>query len=627
MPAPIALVSMPFGMLRSPSLGLSLLKAGLERRGIPSKVHYFTLDYARHLGSELYLDLTTRSPFPADLVGEWIFAPALGELGDPEAYERLVLEGGHRAHRKDGGGISPGWYEAARQAKAQRELTPALVEAWADRVLAESPKVVGFSTVFEQTAASLAAAKLIKERSPDTLVVMGGANCEGPMGEALFEQHAFLDAVFSGECDHRFPEAMEAFLATGRIPKAPGLSLRPWLEGPPAAGTLDVKDMDSLPIPDFSDFFEQLEASGLEMPGRVALLFETSRGCWWGAKQHCTFCGLNGETMAYRSKSAGRALDEYHELHRRHPGCEVLVVDNILDMSYFKTFLPALAAEGNASEIFYEVKANLTKEQLGILKAARVSYIQPGIESLSDSVLKLMKKGVRGLQNIQLLKWCSELGVDPVWNMLYGFPGEDPAEYARMAELLPLLGHLKPPFICVKIRLDRFSPNFSGAEAIGFTEVHAYPSYGLVFGLDAAQADRTAYYFDCAYADGRDPDAYAAPLREAVERWKQSAGAESLVALDKGDHTLIFDTRSVASQALVVLEGLERAALQACDGATAFDRILTTVRQGFGEATTEQVQAALDSLQARRLLISDGGLHLALPVAALPKPQSQEIAS
>ena len=44
------------------------------------------------------------------------------------------------------------------------------------------------------------------------------------------------------------------------------------------------------------------------------LLFETSRGCWWGAKSHCTFCGLNGETMAFRSKSPRRALDELEQL-------------------------------------------------------------------------------------------------------------------------------------------------------------------------------------------------------------------------------------------------------------------------------------------------------------------------
>ena len=38
--------------------------------------------------------------------------------------------------------------------------------------------------------------------------------------------------------------------------------------------------------------------------------FETSRGCWWGERMHCTFCGLNGATMSYRSKSPRRAVDE-----------------------------------------------------------------------------------------------------------------------------------------------------------------------------------------------------------------------------------------------------------------------------------------------------------------------------
>jgi hypothetical protein len=231
-----------------------------------------------------------------------------------------------------------------------------------------------------------------------------------------------------------------------------------------------------------------------------------------------------------------------------------------------------------------------------------------------------MKKGVRGLQNIQLLKWCAELGVDPVWNMLYGFPGEDPAEYARMAELLPLLGHLKAPFICVKIRLDRFSPNFTQAEATGFTDVHAYPSYGLVFGLDQDEADRMAYYFDCAYADGRDPDAYAAPLREAIDRWKQSGGRESLVLLDKGDHALVFDTRSSAPSALAVLEGLDHAVLLACDGAITTQRLLAEVQARMA-ATSEEVQAALAGLRARKLLISDGDFHLALPVPAVPRAQ------
>jgi radical SAM superfamily enzyme YgiQ (UPF0313 family) len=37
---------------------------------------------------------------------------------------------------------------------------------------------------------------------------------------------------------------------------------------------------------------------------------ETARGCWWGAKHHCTFCGLNQNDMAFRAKSPQCAMDE-----------------------------------------------------------------------------------------------------------------------------------------------------------------------------------------------------------------------------------------------------------------------------------------------------------------------------
>ena len=177
---------------------------------------------------------------------------------------------------------------------------------------------------------------------------------------------------------------------------------------------------------------------------------------------HCTFCGLNGQTMTFRSKSSRRAMEELTCLSERHPGSRVELTDNILDIGYFKDFLPALAARPEGPRLFYEVKANLKKEQLKMLRAARVMRIQPGIESLSDPVLKLMRKGVTALQNIQLLKWCKELGVQPGWNLIWGFPGEPPDEYVRMARLVPLLTHLRPPYGSGMIRLSGYDVLVAG---------------------------------------------------------------------------------------------------------------------------------------------------------------------
>ncbi len=605
----ILLASLPFGPLHLPSLGLSLLRSGLEARGIDTRVRYFTLDYAQAIGPELYQGLSAENPYPADLVGEWIFSEALGRAGDPDHYIAQVIRGGHPDHRKRYAGVMAQAHRHHEEAIRLRPGATAFVDAWVDELLAASPRVVGLSTVFEQTAASLAVAKRIKARSPGTLVVLGGANCEGPMGHALFDQHPYLDVVFSGEGDHRFPAAMAAFLETGRIPAEGGTHARAWLVGAPAEAEPE-RPMDDLPVPDFSDYFRDLERLGLSVPGGSAILFETSRGCWWGEKHHCTFCGLNGEGLNYRSKSPDRALAEFRTLRERHPERAVVVADNILDMGYFKTFLPALAAEKNPTPLFYEVKANLTRGQLEVLRDAGVTTLQPGIESLADGVLTLMDKGVRGLQNLQFLKWCQELGLTAIWNLLHGFPTEDPAEYARMTARLPLLHHLTPPMTCGPIRLDRFSPNFEGATRQGFCEVRPYPSYQWVFGLDEAEAARMAYYFTYRHADGRDPAEYGDPLEAAVNRWRHSHGQESLTLLDKGDYLLISDQRALAPEPLVILEGVEAQVLRACDGVASLSRLVSQM----GGAGAGDIRAIVASLVARKLLLEEQGLCLALPV-------------
>ena len=46
------------------------------------------------------------------------------------------------------------------------------------------------------------------------------------------------------------------------------------------------------------EYFERLAATRFEeeLKPHIRILFESARGCWWGEKQHCTFCGLNGSS-------------------------------------------------------------------------------------------------------------------------------------------------------------------------------------------------------------------------------------------------------------------------------------------------------------------------------------------
>ena len=73
----VLLVSMPFGSAFAPSLGLSLLKAGLVNRGISSRVRYFSIRFAELTGQAFYEGIAkTGDLAPASWPGSGSFPAA-----------------------------------------------------------------------------------------------------------------------------------------------------------------------------------------------------------------------------------------------------------------------------------------------------------------------------------------------------------------------------------------------------------------------------------------------------------------------------------------------------------------------------------------------------------------------
>jgi ribosomal peptide maturation radical SAM protein 1 len=500
-----------------------------------------------------------------------------------------------------------------------RSRTGAFLRDACDEILGRRPSVVGFTSVFQQHAASLATARLIKAAAPHVFIVFGGANCEGVMGAETLRQFPFVDAVVSGEADHVLAELVRRRLDGREIASLPGVRSRSATRLEMASDCVSngplVSDLDALPYPDYRDYFRRFARSPLAERWTPGVCIETSRGCWWGERHHCTFCGLNGSTMTYRSKSAPRALAELTFLARRHEGCDVVAVDNILDLQYFKDFVPRLAARRVKLGLFYETKSNLKREQIAALHEAGVRRIQPGIESLSDEILRLMRKGVSGLQNIQLLKWCRELGVEPIWNFLWGFPGESATEYARMAQQIPLLAHLRPPVSFGALRLDRFSPNFNEAHTLGFRDLTPFSAYRHVYrGLPDRAIANLAYYFDFSYQHPHPVDEYTQPLRRALSWWQRVAARSALFSHDTNARLFIWDLRPRARRPLTIVAGVDRALLQACDriadlcGLTAIALAIDSRLDG------PAVAARLEALVADGLLLREETRYLALAI-------------
>ena len=595
---------MPFAEVQRPSIALGLLQASLANTDIQSEVVYSNFGLAERIGLVAYQAMQMA---PTDhLLGEWCFAGYLfptDEVRDEE-YLNLVLEVRCSCFPAE-------LEERKSQMRWVRGQSLAYVNWLADVIVAKKPKIVGCSSVFQQHCASLALLKRIRELRPETVLLMGGANCEGEMGMQTLQSFPWVDCIVSGEADALFPDLCKVLLEHGRdvdpalLPD--GAVSQAHLRNPLRVMSQQlprslIHDLDSLPLPDYRHYFQALNASTLTNMINPGLLAESSRGCWWGEKFHCTFCGLNGVGMQYRKKSAERVLDELSELRRLYGIGNIQFVDNILDMSFFKTVLPKLASAEEKFALFYETKANLKREQVELLAQAGVRWIQPGIESLDDRALALLAKGNSTLINLQLLKWCSELGIDVSWNLLSGIPGDSDEWYANMAQWLPAIFHLQPPTGVSRVRYDRFSPYQMRPRDFDLA-LEPSRTYRYVYPLANESLMRLAYSFE----DVKRPqhmhramsdDAGQQQLREVVMQWNDiwRSAKPVLHVYDEGDALRVIDTRPCAIQSNWKLTGLAAQVYRLCDSA----QTMATLKSHLPEDLT----APIDTLLKNKLMLA-----------------------
>ena len=614
--ADVQLVVMPYADIVRPSLAVGLLHGALKRDHISCRSVYANIRFANLLGPSV--------PDPSHLkrmLGEWSFSKAAFR---DQAPTDALPEGIYRNDFLTADATESVEFRNT-MLTIRNELAPAFVDDLAREILSQNPKVVGCSSTFEQHCASLALLRRIKELAPEVVTLLGGANCESEMGLQTVNSFPWVDFTVSGEADEIIAPLCRLIFTHGReIPsdQLPVGVLRRednplFLAGKPIPRSV-VDSMDSVAVPHFADYFTELEEYQFGESLRPGLMIEMSRGCWWGQKHPCTFCGLNGGGMSFRAKSPERALSELKELASEYGLNRFMVVDNILDQAYLRTVLPVLADEGAPYELFFETKANLKHTHVKTLKDSGVKWIQPGIESFSNDLLKLMDKGASGLHNIQLLKYTREQGIYTTWLLLHSFPHEDDNVHFEVANFIPLLTHLQPPKSTSVILFDRFSVYHKSPDKYGLN-LEPDPDYLSVYPISAEELNNLCYYFVDLNREPMKPGALA--LTQQAFVWHQLFERHTRPVLtvevtDKG--TEIFDTRPVASQRRHLLTGLREEVYTLCEPAVSTETLKRKLK--YDESL---ISATLESLVEDRLILEMDGKFLALAVPGSIPPVCQ----
>ena len=615
----VGLTLMPYASVERPSIALGLLKACLQQNQIQTAVVYPNIWFAEEIGLDVYTSLS--DVLVMHFLGEWTFAGAAFPDFQPDhsEYFRQIKSNNSTFLKTD-------FLEVRQKAEL-------FIERVAHAILDLQPRLVGCSSTFQQHCASLALLRRIRELNPEVITFMGGANCEAEMGLTTHREFPWVDFVLSGEGDDLLPKFCKKVLEHGReisLTKLPYGVIAPAHRQTGAvkivAPRASAEALDRLPTPNYDDYFKTLRTSQLAPFIQPGLLIETARGCWWGQKHHCTFCGLNGNGITFRSKSPARVMAEVSELTQRYQMRKLEVVDNILDMDYMNTVLPVLAAEEEPYKIFYETKANLRREHVQQLAAAGVRWIQPGIENMHDGPLKLINKGTTAWVNTQLLKWTREYGIRVGWNFLCDLPGESDEWYSEMAAWLPLIFHLQPPSGVTGIRFDRFSPYHERPTDWGLKLV-PNRMYSYIYPLSLEALAGLAYFFeDPADTARRIPDENGKrkdrpgleALKACVNEWKQLAQAKEppmLSMKDEGDRLILTDTRPCATESQHSLEGLAYQVYKACDRALSPRELHKVLRTQSGlNVCWEEIELIVVELQERKILIDLNNRLLSLAV-------------
>lgn len=293
-------------------------------------------------------------------------------------------------------------------------------------VRVNAPHIIGFSVVFaSQIIPAFQCARIIKHHLPHVHITMGGPYISACFRE-LEEKRLFtlVDSFVLDEGEIPLETLVKEFSTEKPdLSKIPGLIYLAddEIRFSPSAPTLDIEQS---PSPDFSVF--QLD-NYLSSRKRLMLPVRLSKGCSW---QKCTFCRTDlSMCRDYQQASKEFAYHQLVHTAKTFGASFFFFSDENADPSVLE-YISERLLEDQINIKWHahtRVSKQLTKERCELYRKAGCISLGMGLESFSDRILKLMKKGITSKLIEEVLEGMN--GVLPITAyMMVGFPTETEEE-------------------------------------------------------------------------------------------------------------------------------------------------------------------------------------------------------
>ncbi|MBU0728381.1 MAG: RiPP maturation radical SAM C-methyltransferase [Proteobacteria bacterium] len=594
----IALIAMPWHLFNRPSLQLGTLKAYIEKEcpWVEVTVFHPYLEVAAAIGTSLYQKIS---------LDVWASEALYGSILFPDQFDtnKKLFDQTFNTDKKS----------KSIDFRGLRRILERQLEDFIQNNDWSGFHLAGFSVCFSQLLSSLSATEKLKEVCPDLPIVFGGSTCVPHVSESLLRVFPQVDYVISGEgekplvnlCGHlsgRDRELIPQVLCRDKVSKV-SLDI--------IVGSGQLKDLSSLPVPDYTGYFKEMAVCFAHEPFIPELPVEFSRGCWWGK---CSFCNLNLEWRGYRSKKPEQMLQEVEILADRFNCLDFCFADNALPVLDAVVFFKETGKSQQDFRFFAEVRVNQCGENLAFMKNGGLAVVQVGIEALSDGLLKKLTKGATVIENIAVMRDALSLGIELEGNLIVEFPGSTEDE---VDETLKNLDYVLPfrPLSTAAFFLGHGSPVACDPEKYGIRAIVHHWKNRAIF--PAHVLSNLKLLIDDYHGDRVKQRARWSPVVKKVLAWRkfhqerQSSMLEKPMLSYRDGGSFLIIRQEIPGQSVLHhrLKGVSRKIYLFCMEISDID----AMEAHFG-IDRMKLSAFLGDLVDKKLMFTDGKRFLALAV-------------
>jgi radical SAM superfamily enzyme YgiQ (UPF0313 family) len=289
----------------------------------------------------------------------------------------------------------------------------------------EPPIVVGVSSVTQNFEIAKKLVKNIKEKYPETIVVLGGIHVSlMPLSAPIEADYIVIregEATFLELLNHIFKKQGKIYDIKGLFYKKDGKFV--------FTGERElIRDLDTIPFPKVD---EKYIKSG------SAHMF-TSRGCPY----KCPFCSSSQLWKRVRYHSADYVIKEMEMLINKYKVKHISFMDDLIitHRPRLKEICKKIRKRGwhKKISIGLHARANMVDQELvDLLKSINTIDVGIGLETGSARMLKIMKGGNVSLeQNYRAVKLFQDAGINVIGYFMIGYPGETVKDIEETIEFI-----------------------------------------------------------------------------------------------------------------------------------------------------------------------------------------------